>query len=195
MVYVDNGLVLDPNERNLNNFVKKLSDIGLKVEDQGHPADYVGVHIRKDQEGYYYFSQLALIDSIIEDVHLTHSRKVKQVPAKASQNLHAHKDSPLYCEDFNYCSVVGKLNYIAQTTRPDILAATHMVAKYSHDPRKEHGLAILHLVMYLKHTRHIGLRFKPDPSKGFKNYCDADFLVPGIRNSLPMIPAQPSLVP
>ena len=95
VVYVDDGLVLDPNERNLNNFVKELSDIGLKVKDQGHPADYVGVHIRKDQEGYYYFSQLALIDSIIEDVHLTHSRKVKQVPAKASQNLHAHKDSPL----------------------------------------------------------------------------------------------------
>ena len=63
VVYVDDGLVLDPNERNLNNFVKELSDIGLKVEDQGYPADYGGVHIRKDQKGYYYFSQLALIDS------------------------------------------------------------------------------------------------------------------------------------
>ena len=73
VVYVDDGLVLDPEERNLTNFVKELSDIGLKLEDQGHPADYVGVHIHKDREGYYYFSQLALIDSIIEDAHLTQS--------------------------------------------------------------------------------------------------------------------------
>ena len=97
------------------------------------------------------------------------------MPAKASQNLHAFAKSPQFNEDFNYRSIVGKLNYLAQTTRPDILAATHMVAKYSHDPHKEHGLAILHLVMYLKNSRHVGLKFKPDPSKGFENYCDADF--------------------
>ena len=29
--------------------------------------------------------------------------------------------------------------------------------------------------MYLKSTRHIGLHFKPDPSKGLEDYCDADF--------------------
>ena len=29
--------------------------------------------------------------------------------------------------------------------------------------------------MYLKSTRHIGLYFKPDLSKGFEDYCDADF--------------------
>ena len=31
------------------------------------------------------------------------------------------------------------------------------------------------LVRYLKATRQIGLKFKPDPSKGFQCYCDADF--------------------
>ena len=71
VVYVEDGLVIDPGKRNLTNFIKELSDIGLKLEDQDHPADYVGVHIHKDREGYYYFSQLALIDSIIEDAHPT----------------------------------------------------------------------------------------------------------------------------
>ena len=27
----------------------------------------------------------------------------------------------------------------------------------------------------LKRTRDVGLKFKPDPSKGFEDYCDADF--------------------
>jgi hypothetical protein len=64
---------------------------------------------------------------------------------------------------------------LAQTTRPDILFATHQIAKYSSDPRREHGEAIIYLVRYLKKTRHIGLKFKPDPSRGFECYCDADF--------------------
>jgi hypothetical protein len=77
--------------------------------------------------------------------------------------------------DFNYRSVVGKLNYLAQTTRPDIMYATHQIAKYSSDPRQSHGEAILYLIGYLKKTCDFGPRFKPDSSKGFECYCDADF--------------------
>ncbi len=62
--------------------------------------------------------------------------------------------------DFNYQSAVGKLNYVAQTTRPDIMYATHQITKYSSDPRKSHGEAILYLVRYLKKTRDYGLKFK-----------------------------------
>jgi len=52
---------------------------------------------------------------------------------------------------------------------------THQVAKYSSDPRQSHGEAILYLVCYLKKTRNIGLKFIPDPTKGFECYCDSDF--------------------
>jgi hypothetical protein len=53
--------------------------------------------------------------------------------------------------------------------------ATHQIAKYSSDPRQSHGDAILYLVRYLKKMRGIGLKFKPDPKKGFECYCDVDF--------------------
>eukprot|EP00804_Cyclotella_cryptica_P016937 CCRYP_001885-RA/>CCRYP_001885-RA protein AED:0.28 eAED:0.34 QI:0/-1/0/1/-1/0/1/0/176 len=53
--------------------------------------------------------------------------------------------------------------------------AVHQVAKYSTDPRQEHGKAIVHIVKYLKATRYTGLCFKTDASKGFQCYCDADF--------------------
>jgi hypothetical protein len=67
------------------------------------------------------------------------------------------------------------VRYVAQTTHPDIMYATHQIAKYSSDPRKSHGEVILYLVRYLKKTRDYGLRFKPDPGKGFECYCDTDF--------------------
>jgi hypothetical protein len=65
-------------------------------------------------------------------------------------------------------SVVGKLNnYFAQTTHPDIMYATHRIAKNSSNPRQPYDKAILYLICYLKKTRELGLRFKPDPNKVF----------------------------
>ncbi len=97
-------------------------------------VDYVGVSIKKDCDGFYEFTQRALIDFIIEDAGISNS-KTKPVPAKVSLRLHAFKNEQVFDLDFNYRSVVGKLNYLAQTTRPDIMYATHQIAKYSSDPR------------------------------------------------------------
>jgi len=101
--------------------------------------------------------------------------KVKPVPAKVSLKLHAFKEEPPFDLDFSYRSAVAKLDYLAQNARPDIMYATHQIAKYSSDPRQSHGEAILYLVRYLKKTRDLGLKFKPDPKKGFECYCDAKF--------------------
>ncbi len=88
---------------------------------------------------------------------------------------HAFKDEPTFDLDFNYRSVVSMLNYLARTTRPDIMYTVHQIAKYLSDPHQSHGEAILYLIRYLKKTRELGIHFKPDPKKGFKCYCDADF--------------------
>ncbi|KAL7480420.1 hypothetical protein ACHAW6_006114 [Cyclotella cf. meneghiniana] len=71
--------------------------------------------------------------------------------------------------NFNFCSVTVKLNYVGQTACSDILFATHQIAKYSSGPQQEHGGAILYL------TRHLCLKFCPEPNQGFEYHCDADF--------------------
>jgi hypothetical protein len=110
-----------------------------------------------------------IIDSIINDVGLEDA-KVKSVPAKVSLQLHTFKNKSAFNLNFNYRSAVGKLNYLAQTTRPDIMYAMHQNAKYLSDPRQSHGEAC-----YLKKLCNLGLKLKPDPKKGFECYCDADF--------------------
>ncbi len=92
-----------------------------------------------------------------------------------SLQLHAFKDKSAFNLNFNYRSAVGKLNYLAQTTRTDIMYAMHQIAKYLSDSRQSHGEAILYLVCYLKKMCDLGLKFKPDPKKGFECYCDTDF--------------------
>jgi hypothetical protein len=178
---VDNCIFLGNDDSKLqdaiHNIQDNIQDAGLNIEDQGHPADYVGVNIKKAKDESYEFTQCALIDSIIQDFGLNKKdATVKPVPAKVSQRLHTFKDEPPFNLEFNFRSAVGKLNYLAQTTRPDIMYATHQVAKYSLDPRQSHGEAILYLVHYLKTTHDIGVKFTPDPTKGFfKCYRDSAF--------------------
>jgi hypothetical protein len=88
----------------------------------------VGVNIKRLKGGGIEFTQRALIDYIIKDVGLRDTI-TKPVPAKAHTILLAHKDQPRYALDFDYRSVTGKLNYLAQTSRPEIMYANHQIAK------------------------------------------------------------------
>jgi hypothetical protein len=53
MVYVDDGIFLGNDDLQLHEVIKKIQDLGLNIEDQGHPADYVGVNIKKLKDGSY----------------------------------------------------------------------------------------------------------------------------------------------
>ena len=115
-----------------------------------------------------------LIDSIIADDGLKITT-TKPVPAKAHIILLAHKDQPEFASNFDYRSVMGKLNYLAQTSCPDIMYAVHQISKYPADPRLPHGVVIIYLIRYLMRTQDVGIRYSPNPRKGFECYCDANF--------------------
>ncbi len=119
-----------------------MQNLELDIEDQGHSADYIGVNIKRIKDGSIKLSQRALINTIIEDADLN-NLKIKAVPVKVNEHLHAHLDKPPFALNFNYQSMISKLNYLAQTTWPDIMYATHQLAKYSLDPCKPHGEAAL----------------------------------------------------
>jgi hypothetical protein len=174
IVYVDDGIFLGPNDDAISNAITELLNLDLDIEDQGHPADYVGVAIKRLRDGSLELSQRALIDTIIADANIDDT-KVKRVPAKVKEHLHAHLDKPPYALHLNYRSAIGKLNYVGQTSRPEIMYAVHQLAKYSSNPREPHGEALLYLIRYLKLTRDVGLRFSPKPDHGFACYADADF--------------------
>jgi hypothetical protein len=53
IVYVDDGIFLGKSDEQLLQIIGELQNIGLKIEDQGHPADYVGVNIHQFNDGSY----------------------------------------------------------------------------------------------------------------------------------------------
>ena len=77
-VYVDDGIFIGKSDDQLTSIITELQNIGLKIEDQGHPADYVGVAIKRLCDGSLELLQRALIDTIINDAKLDDA-KVKRV--------------------------------------------------------------------------------------------------------------------
>jgi hypothetical protein len=93
IVYVDDGIFIGDSNEQLLEVVAELQRLGLKIEDQGHPADYVGVSIKPLKSGGFEFTQRALIDLIIAVVR-TDGTPTKPVPAKSHTVMLASKDNP-----------------------------------------------------------------------------------------------------
>jgi len=155
--------------------VEDMKAAGLKLTVDGTIADFLGVNISKDSSGYIHLTQPQLIDSILKELNLQGANvKCKSTPAASSKLLHSHQDAPVFDGHFHYCCIIGKLNYLEKSTRPDISFATHQCACFSANPRQPHANAVKWLGRYLKATRDQRLILKPDGSS-FDVYVDADF--------------------
>jgi hypothetical protein len=56
MAYIDDGIFLGKGNQQLKKVIRAIQDVGLNIEDEGHPADYVGVNIKKMRDGSYEFT-------------------------------------------------------------------------------------------------------------------------------------------
>jgi hypothetical protein len=61
---------LGSSDEQLSGIINKMRNLELDIEDQGHPADYIGDNIKRIKDGSIKLSQRALIDTIIEDADL-----------------------------------------------------------------------------------------------------------------------------
>ncbi len=56
MVHMNDGIFLGSDDLQLQEVIKEIQDLGLNIEDQGHPANYKGVNIKKHKDGSYKFT-------------------------------------------------------------------------------------------------------------------------------------------
>ena len=174
MCYVDDSIFADPNDDNIDKAIQDLKDAGYDIENRGNLQDYLGIHVERLSGNKIKLSQPHLIDQIIAQVGLAGSKKTKRTPA-AKHILSRFPNEEPFDERFHYRSVVGKLNFLEKSTRPDISYATHQCARFSIDPKKSHGNAIEYLCQYLIATRDQGIILDVDPSQSLKVFVDADF--------------------
>ena len=182
IVYTDDGILIDPDPKKIDEALNEMKQ-SFNVEDEGNLQDYLGVKVEKQDDGTFSFTQPHLIDSILSDVGLLDPRgnpkptaNRRSLPAMTSVLLGPDKEGRPFEYEWGYRSVIGKLNFLEKSTRPDISFPTHQCARFMSNPKQSHGEAIKHIARYLLHTRGKGYHIKPDKEKSFECYVDASFL-------------------
>ena len=117
--------------------------------------------------------QLGLIDKVIDATGMKDCNP-SSTPAEA-KTLGKDKNGAHFAEQWNYASVVGMLLYLSGNSRPDIAFAVNQAARFTHDPKQSHAVAVKRIVRYLKGTRNRGLIFRPSVDWKVDCYVDADF--------------------
>ena len=87
------------------------------LEDEGDINAYLGINITRPTPKTFKMNQPALIKPIIVSLQLKDQR---QHDTPANRILHKDKDGKLRRMDFHYQSLIGQLNYLTSSTRPDI---------------------------------------------------------------------------
>jgi hypothetical protein len=183
IVYVDDCLVFCKKREDADQLIKdlmksySLTDEGELGSEGETVSSYLGVQVVHDKvSGEIRLTQPYLIERILKLLgSAVDQANVKHTPAEFRQSLHKDKDGPERKQDWSYRSAIGMLNYLAASTRPDILYAVHAAARFSADPKLIHEQAVKRICRYLKGTCDKGIILRPDKSRGIECYVDASF--------------------
>ena len=175
ILYTDDSILTGPDPEELNRIIAKLEEIGLKMTYEDGVEDFLGVHITKQESGQMHLSQTRLIDSILDDLRLPEDAQGKDIPAASTVKMRSDDDGDPFDGHFHYRSVIGKLNFLEKSTRPDISYAVHQCARFAANPKQIHGRAVKQIGRYLASTRTLGILLNPQEDANFDVYADADF--------------------
>ena len=177
VIYTDDCICFSKETETAKQLIKDLKDDDFLLKDEGDAMDFLGVRIKTTSDNgnqMIIMTQTGLIELILTDLGLSKC-KIKQVPA--SEILHPDKTGAdrIEAEKWKYRSVIGKMNYLAMNTRPDIAFAVHQCAKYCNNPKLLHEKAVKHIGKYLAATRDKGIILWPTANGQLDAYVDADF--------------------
>ena len=175
ILYTDDSILTGPDPQELDDIITQMQDIGLKITYEDGVEDFLGVNITKQETGHLHLSQTRLIDAILDDLRLPADTNTRDVPAATTVKMRADDDGDPFDGHFNYRSIIGKLNFLEKSTRPDISYAVHQCARFSANPKQVDGRAVKQIGRYLAGTRSRGLVLKPQDKENFDVYADADF--------------------
>jgi len=186
MIYTDDGIFMAPNQSDIDycfnllttQFVHPITKVkhrAFKMTDEGDISDYLGVEVQPLPNGTIKLSQPHLINQIIADLGFNERTGTKDTPASKSVKLNRDLHGAPFTEEWNYRSVIGKLNFLEKSTRCDLSYSVHQCARFSADPRQSHATAVKRIVKYLILTRDKGIILNPQ-KHSFDCWVDADFV-------------------
>ena len=110
-------------------------------------------HSVKDGTEIIHTSQPHLIDGIINSVPGMRKSNPRLTPACPTTTLTKNLTGVNRRDDWNNRSVVGMLNYLVNSTHPELAFAVHQCARFCENLKRSHKQAIKHIIKYILATQ------------------------------------------
>ena len=161
VVYVDDLTIASSDMVLMRKLKKQLND-RFEMKDLGEISFLLGMEIKRDRKRRLMtISQSKYIKDVLRQFNMLDCDAVS-LPYVASLDLKKAtipQDKEL-ARRMPYRALVGSINHIARTTRPELSFITRVLAKFLCCYDKSHWVAGLRVLRYLKGTSRMGLLFR-----------------------------------
>ena len=162
-LYVDD-LLLAGNDAEAMAMVKSQLKQQFKMTDMGEESLVWGVEIKRDRQlGTLTISREAYSKPILESFGMSDCKPTSAPGYGPELSKNQPKDTPLdEGESRRYQGIVGRLMYIAQGLRYDLIYTTGQLARPMSRPSKVHLAAAKHALRYLAGTTDYHITYKKE---------------------------------
>lgn len=156
--------------------VAKLLNQHYEIKDLGELSWYLGMKIKYAADySHVELSQRALALDILRMYRMEkanpHSTPSTSKPPTPSQKAKLNA----WQSGLSYRAIVGSLQYLAQTTRPDLSHAVGVAARHCADPGLADWHALKEILHYLAGTVDYGIRYYRDGPSVIVGWSDSDW--------------------
>jgi hypothetical protein len=190
VLYVDDLTIVSSSLTEMAKFKKAISN-AFKMKDLGPISWVLGMQVIRDRtQRTLEIRQERYIDEMVRRFDLANA-KPRDTPcdgrilSELEENTAGGDNAPgsttLGPTDKTlYQAIIGSLQYAAGVSRPDISVSLKMLSRFLVEPNEAHLRAARRVLMYLKGTRSLGIKFSADSwiyseSDVLQGYCDADY--------------------
>ena len=168
-IYVDDIIFGSTNSKLCNRFAK-LMQSRYQMSMMGELSYFLGLQVKQTEDGIF-VSQAKYTRNLLKKFGLLNCSSATTPMATATK---LDKDTGASVDITNYRGMIGSLLYLT-ASRPDIMYATCLCARFQADPREPHLTAVKRIFKYLKGTITLGLWYPRDSDFHLIGYSDADF--------------------
>lgn len=172
-LYVDDALLAASSPDRMNEVKAYLFD-NFEMTWTDDPKVLLGIEITRDQEaGKISLSQSKFVKSILNEFDMSDATPTKLPMVDVLPTYTTDKPQP--DRQFPFLRLIGKLNYLARGTRPDLSFAVSHLASFCATYQEKHWLAGLRLLQYLVGTPSTSITYSKEFGSSITGYSDADY--------------------
>ena len=169
-VYVDDIIFGSTNDNLCKRFAKLMQG-KYEMSMMGELSFFLGLQVQQKSDGIF-VCQSKYIRDLLKKYHLEDATPAK-TPMPTAVKLDQDK-SGKKVDITGYRGMIGSLLYLT-ASRPDIMFATCLCARFQADPKESHLIAVKRIFRYLKGTPNLGIWYPKDTGFDLIGYTDSDF--------------------